>query len=154
MPRLTRHAAFDITDEPDNCYDATGQFPRLTSTPPVDEDPASHGPRRKRTVAYLALTLAATSAGAVALTPRPAPKHGEASKAQKPAPTPPRSQPVADPPEPTAPVKPRTTRSKPKRSPHHAVRVAAAPVARVEPVHPAAPTASEPTGGEFILGAR
>ena len=62
MPRLARHTAFDISDEPDEgCYDATGQFPHLVTTEPDDD---SEPPKRRRTIAYLALTAAAAAVGA------------------------------------------------------------------------------------------
>lgn len=156
MPRLSRHSGFDITDEPDDCYDATGQFPHLVTTNPVTADGTE--PRRRRTIAYVALTLAATSAGAVVLAPRSS-TGDEPATTSKPAHQPrpaPRARVVdAVRPEPTRVVRaPRPRKAKQKPVDPTGTPAATTQAVREAPLRPATPPPSEPAGGEFILGAR
>lgn len=171
---FARRPGFDIRDEPDDCYDATGQFPHLTAIhdmayrdaeDDVDDHLALDSDRlvaeadepssRHRTAACIALALAATSAaGVLAARPhasgRPQPARGTPAglrtAAPKPAPVAAIPLPSKTPAAPQSrPVAQQQT-PRPSRKP----RVAAARSITVRPV----PRPAEPAGGEFVLGAR
>lgn len=170
MARLSRNSGFDIRDEPEDCYDATGQFRHLNQDPvdtgceateyPDDESYEEKRLSRRRAAVAIALALAAGATTVVlarnpAVTPPAAPVR-TAPSAPVPASTPEVRKPANDPELAEQPSRRRAAQPEPEREsrPRKSTNPAKTPAA-VTGNRPQAPIAtSEPAGGEFILGAR
>lgn len=168
MRRLSRQPGFDIRDEPEDCYDATGQFPQLATdrdtdvefepeTQIIDELP----PRASRRRAAVAVALALAGGGITALLARDPSTQPPASTLAESAPAAPEPKPAdsapirrTKPPATTPLRKPKAKRS-PARPSGRPVTIETEVAARVRPSAPRRPSAVvEPAGGEFVLGAR